>query len=1016
MSDSPDFSSVVLTLWQATYRQGKEFDKLKMHNMEDSFIFQCFGEFDSMAVSPAGHSSIADSLIAMRNNKQKFMDIQITNEQDISIESIHSIFAIQRREDIYCDFFAEYSGECTKPLLFTYLINYSREENKGHIFDSQTPQDQFNSELYVSDGTVQKKINELKKHLKGPIKLLNGDVVQYDPMDFSFYLSLSSCDVVIFYKTFSYSKGHEFIDTLRSVTGAQYSYSICGIYEIQKTDDDDLYMARKKSIISSLSNKQIDRLTITHGIGDSDEYKKWVITLYGWINTLIKKDKEPSSGFGNDPNVTSIGMFSRLGTDDMVINIENISFTDLVEVLLGINDNGDISDLFSDKNDSFKRGLLRPRLYLDIITDGPYSENQISGRKNSSYYKRAYDKIFLNFVPQTEESIHLIRALRTALFSCDHLAETGFAPELLDYVEHTFDRFLDKFENALENNNGHYTENIISDINDYLSALLGIVNNSLQWERTLFQSPGFITNLYEIPSQILHFASAFTRLLTKTLTELDKRKYRDCDYTFILRPMLTEELSVHPLFTYESNDYGRFVVDKEYKENPLARVRIPMHKFFERSMLLEMTHEVAHIVGINIRQRKKRYQNELHMALTKCVEQLFYGKAEPSADAVYKAILPSDKLNELVECVASNFFCWKVEKEKVLYRTKIDDRLMHNPDNQYLFSNDDVRFASEYTLECQRKLLKDYFILLLPFTRRDAQPEDIKASVISFFAMEQRSKLITCKDSTDNKLVSFLKNKVYFDNWTAAEAFKLLADIDKIMEDVCLLTRESYADMVMLVALGLTAEDYIRYMYDKAKRLRLNEKLLYEGMQGERIISVLKTFKMGYEGVNGNYVIAKEADIKTGRKADKTLWESSVGKMYDDMINNPDHWDDRNSNGHPCDMVFLKHLKRFETYDQNISGDSNMAPSLPIECIRKNVEYLRDCRDSWELGVGVEVKEHFKELRTIYHNLNKKYDWAHRGDGSGGGGGGGVGGTCSGSSWNPLSFLALSDWFSNNLK
>jgi len=921
-----------------------------------TLVFRTIGDFEFMAISSAGKPTLSDSLNEMRKASGKlFTEISVNGLH--CVESAHNVFAFLNSDSaisvVASTKFWKASQLENTPLLFCYMLNFTRGGNR-----------------VAHQREIENGIKKLTESLKSSIK----------EEDYIFYHSLSSCDALMFLKTNSYKVGHGIICLLEQTPSLQYSYSLCGIYW-----PEDIKI--RNNVISKIKNDKVKKLAMCYILGERAPYKNW--------NTAFEmRMKDCTSN-------SEIHIFERLGSEDRVINMHDVFFQKLVSEMQGNN------GVLSVENPDYRNGLVRPRIHIDISERE--SETKITGElencarpiiledcarpvKLEPYPKRRYlmsqkgyyDKAEQLFRPYDDcydnnkyprEARQLIRALRAALCSLDQLLMRNFAPEVLDCVDNTFNLFLDKLKRSLEMKNGRFTKDIISSIDNWLSTLMSIVNGALQSERIFFQSPGFNTNLFDTPGKLLHFSTAFTWKLTGLLIELDEANDK-CVNKFFLRPSLSDLMSIDTLFFFEANAYDRFMKDCSdkmiYRENPLSRVNIPVPMFFTpRDMVVELAHELAHRVGIDIRKRKYRFTFEVQMALAVVVGLLFLPESD---DTKYKMdYLPvkrilskatkedAPELSSLMRMIYDEPFKGWLKRHTGKQKEATIDKLHEvNKIPIKIADTENVIYASEYTGDWLNVILKDFLELFLPYLAdRHNEKSDLNTGSyrVDIFTRTARDNLNHSADHSDDYLlVSFLRNKIEYDRWISKKAYDHLHDIENCVRAIRKLTRESYADMFMMIALGMTAEEYVRYIYERDMAFDQEERyrLMKHDVTLERIISVLRLFKAGSSGENGLYECAEEPD--------KTIWDEFIELWEDDT---PD-WISNDEGS----SLFFSGLRWF-TYPPKTQEDKenySEMRSLPVYVIDRNIEYLRLCHKSFRTQ-GVGLYKHFKPIRTLYQQL-----------------------------------------------
>lgn len=387
---------------------------------------------------------------------------------------------------------------------------------------------------------------------------------------------------------------------------------------------------------------------------------------------------------------------------------------------------------------------------------------------------------------KVDESIK--KAAIEVLNSCDYLSKRNFALDIRDCINSSIDLFFYKIQNYKfkEDNSNliEYNESIKS----YISGIMSIVNGSLQADRMFFQVPGFNAVLYDIPSKLIIFYTGFVKQISEILNDLDN------GFGFIVCPDLYQITYISILF------------DQKYtEENLLLKVRVPVKSLFKPNRLLqELTHEVAHFVGKKIRNRKIRYIVETKIIASEITHSLF----ECNNDIIP---LVFNKIKDI-----SDFYkktCSLLEQYLKIYGDKYIKELSES-------SLKEFRYHQDY-------LDKEFSFAVFQVLSNAETLNGILSRII-----------VSC-DSNENFII---KNSLAFKIAIDYNLNNIKKNISKLISNIHKIIKESYADIIMILLLNISLEEYILSFFILAKET--NEEpsdILYCNVTGERIVSVFKS-------------------------------------------------------------------------------------------------------------------------------------------------------------------------------
>ena len=685
-------------------------------------------------------------------------------------ESIHNLFAFTDDE---CISF----WECSSPYLFvsSIQIKYSFK-------------DDFEKQLI----TQKEEIDRIFKNY-GFIKNSN----------YAIYNSLDSSDLLLFFKTEKYTLGAKIINEITiKTTVKNYGYSFCGF--------DPLLLS------AAVKNQEeiIPKVVICSALSDASNYEDWFnafTTEYPYsLNERIFNNVVDYINTNTECYDEYVHL-ARLGNEDICINIYNCRVSHFLRMLC--DDNG----VFSNKNTLTISAFSRLRIQFDSeISDLSPAEKRgyiegISIIKNASNtWKTLLEK---------NSSAHVYKAISEILAASENLEIKEFAFDVLDCIRNVFPLFMKKIQEYSSDSISKFSHRQFDkDLIHFASGLMSIANGSLHADKLFINVPGFNAVPCDAPSKLLSYYTSYIQKLVCVLNDTEK-----FDYRFILCPDLYLGIEVVKLFSYKSED------------SQLLKARIPIKKLFEpKELLMELSHEVAHFVGIKIRDRIDRV-NYLSEIIAYEYSELLLRPIE---------LIQSDDMNTYSSSLETDillFFNPELKSNKTIFDMLCDEwKDIFDFIKLSLSDNIGCIENKELFLEDLKVDLINNSVALLV----DNHSEKLKNKALDVI-VQHKDKSTSVDDSDDNAFLLYRILERHIDEI-------ILCSINEIIDAACNLCSESFADLVMLYI----TKDPQTYLYnifetEKNASFLLEDKLVYpwevsiSGMKAERIVSVLKA--LGYK-------------------------------------------------------------------------------------------------------------------------------------------------------------------------
>lgn len=319
---------------------------------------------------------------------------------------------------------------------------------------------------------------------------------------------------------------------------------------------------------------------------------------------------------------------------------------------------------------------------------------------------------------------------------------------------------------------------------DFMKGFNLYVQDSSRSDRQFTQVPDFNAKIYDTPVKVNAFYNAFIFNMKKYLNSLHESKENGLDndiiheYEFLACPGITDNMQVEEYFVNIS------------EKNRLFLAEIPENQVYKpKEMLTMLAHEVGHFVGKDIRNREERYN---------CIRNI-------CAKIVVKCI--QINLKEEIEEYDSiqNDRYWKYFEEK------IGEELIKKELEQ--FESKDIKEQK------RRKYHSDTVVDFLAYAVADilrSKGEDLWAFMLEkdyIYWLDKRSE---CAENRKVRLNGKIKEIV--SDVSAAfvweeDAFTIVSSLKTAMK----LFKECIADLVCILTLKLSIEDYLNAIIGSAK-------------------------------------------------------------------------------------------------------------------------------------------------------------------------------------------------------
>ena len=681
-----------------------------------------------------------------------------------------------------------------------YAALHNREDNAESFLNNNDSPYMFVSMIHFNYSTDELTmnqynycLNEIEKRLKG------SNYIIYDALD--------CCDIILFLKAELCSQGTQIIQDIDSITEVKYSYSVLS-FNIDRINTDNF------------ENEIIDKITVCGIVDDLSCFPKW------------RKSLESECHQSDDCNIYQYG---RMGNEDIIVNIINGSTRLLFNMIC--KENGALNY----SNINYKKTFSFVRIHIDQHKDDQYEPYEklekaieLDRLKLEERFILACNTAYEHNNIIIDESIK--QAALQVFNSCDYLSQKNFALDIRDCIKNPVSLFLQKIVEyePIANKSGHDLVEYNESIKKFTTGIMSIVNGSLQADRMFFQVPGFNAVLYDVPSKLIVFYSAFVQ----NVADLLKDNELNNPFAFLVCPDLYQYTHISKLFNEEERDDGL-----------LLKVRIPVNSLFNTKRLMcELTHEVAHFVGKKSRNRKYRATLEVNMLSAEIIKYVFRKIDLSEYSKKSTSIVLKKMQNTLVE---------NLNKE-------IDEV-------RRTFAENDPSVDSFYSYQSYYKKI----LLNATFNYFKKPNSTDKLLEIVFSDL----------DLIDLSFEHYNKIKYQLDSNMSRVQLHCISIIDGLHE----LMKESYADLIMILTLGLDVREYVMSFYKPLYNFYGNPvDILSKNNIGERIASILLAYenKVSQLNLTSYFSEIQSPDEKQKIREFENELKKYTGESDERLINN----------------------------------------------------------------------------------------------------------------------------------
>lgn len=731
-------------------------------------------------------------------------------------------------------------------------------------------------------------------------------------LDIRAYYTLDYNDSILVIKCDSYKIGMEFIAQLHETVNG--SFEISSSYTILAFDRKQIGKADcagANDIIEKVELRIIERFQGSVAL----LYEKLEEALNPWSQVRLRR-------------------YMLFGTDDEAIVIEQIPCNVFFQLY------ADETGILCNSNETAQRyaSAITTKILFELNNSISHT-NRSEDNKGSRNYCNELSE-FIKLCYENERSKFKLAEKDTLLKITNALGKIEYARNKNGKIsEYNFFTLFLPFYNFVML---HTKENACTDeYFEFLTYFNICTQNYDKPDRLFMQTADFNIRYFEMQTKYITLYNAYIHLLKKALNQSETSRYE-----FILCPGKSERTEVHEFYKKGDNALRLYEVD-------MAETRM----YDIKAMLCVLGHEVAHYVGTDIRSRKIRYEHMLKINSRAIIIAFQNGFRK----AGYGDEVCSIKLWEAYEEKFANWIKMYIEREEnekyweqilgkegfLQKKQDIEKRYIEGI-TQYKHYTDEMEFSFG-------KAIKDMLRL---------QGEDIFENIIwELFQRKVNGEQIGYGDKNSylNQCRSELRNVIGMFTCETEDMARFF-NITDVLDTELFLLKECYADLVSVLLLHLTLEEYLCTIVDEALNIGYEIARLKDTNVVARIAIVMSV--MNYQDQNSNdkkYFVWTNDDIVTDiKKADIMMVQKDALEFQWEYI-----------------ATDILQAPEYDVYD-------SASIFYDYKVLREIIAYLLHCREEFyklvDEGKAKEILQ-FKavaEHKDISHFYMDVMDWIVR--------------------------------------
>lgn len=591
--------------------------------------------------------------------------------------------------------------------------------------------------------------------------------------DYLSYISYDYCDIVLFARNMQITKFMDRITKLfEAVPGKKGNgvifdtFSMVSFYPPSSRQLSSLRLPNEQSWAN---DKETFQATINLSIRDHKTFNQWYKHWY----------EEESKKFGIPAE-----RYNLFGRHDISITKEDANTEWLMNIML---------ELHEENN---QKMFWTFETFIKVKSDATvHKESAISNHLEKIHKKVAetlrteigkLEQVVIKLnVPDRDRYIMPVYEVRDCICS---IVKNSFAEEFVCCIYESFLHFVSYMTTKIEllaNCSKNYIgleDQIAESYDKYFAALNTLVNSTMHNERQFVQATAFNAVFYSVPPKIMAFYNAYIYRIKEILKDESPTN----QYTFLIYPSFSPTIALEQISLDDAPPCDR-----------LLTVTINEKALYDiQSVMYQMVHELAHYVGNELRCRENIRKQKIEHTLLKWIMQ--------------ECRIDKDAYQMLLLFLSQELF---VSDEDTVGQESKHNRYiyldnLHKQAFSFIKEIDRLQGFGEFGEKYYQNKMESDEVFYDEFLEDIGIEKENQKAYVTNFTRQYAD--VKCKE-IKSKIKAMGKPRTVKD-------YELYIDLMKSVY------RECYADLQMIIVLGMNAEDY------------LNTFLIHQGVPVEQML------------------------------------------------------------------------------------------------------------------------------------------------------------------------------------
>lgn len=688
------------------------------------------------------------------------------------------------------------------------------------------------------------------------------------------YYSLDCCDRMLIMRSNDHSALFEAIKTLSNSSHIHYTYSLC-------------CMTRGAIAKSFLKN---------------------TVPVYVRFPMTVKTPEILKELEITNENGALINCYSMLGHEDIFHGTQDITIKKLAKLQRKIYEIG-------------AENIITTILYpTEKISEGSALTFGHPTKAEVDNWIKSFRKIQL--LPQDFQwnFLELLKEIR-------HIAVAGYAKTVLTQLGTVIPRFIEMLKATMVDLqpdgvlSQQYSE-YCSLMNRFLRGIGYLLQYTTNSDLQFVQFPGRVPTLIEYSAKLTAAYSAYCYCVARSLHDVDAEP--SAKYQFLMVPKVCTRIKIQQIFPLR---------DASFQQKPCERIiYLDIPSSFVSNVqltLISLTHEIAHVVGHDLRKRDARGKCFINCAVIETLRALNIFHEDINNDEI--SILVAAYCNQRHNSFES-FHTARLKEQAQTINEGLKDKL-NNSRQIFIELYKKFGFLSKDGVETYASCSK-------------AQIDELDWEI----RRQRAARMNVAVNTFITRVNEYISSGALTGNEDCSDMTTLFGIVNTLIS----LFKECYADVIMLSILKLKLSDYVASFWQSEAAFLDNypagDQIIFELIDKTRIQCVMMAFNM----------------------ANSELWKLPETKGHSDFHSYCEsywklHSNDDMKEGHVSKEQIDAFLHCF--YDAWTDSEENKISSCTIYAIAK---YLSGCIETFQdkdRPKDKKVEPPFEEIRQIYQAL-----------------------------------------------